>query len=124
MRKAQGFMFVALLGAALSSAGLAEAAHARARWGRVPEGRAAGPTGMGPWVQGPWDSEWSGVLARDHAWRGPGGPYPDIDEWYPWGYVAPFTRVGRHCVANDVNVSPGGDFVRYQRVRPYYYCGD
>jgi hypothetical protein len=31
-------------------------------------------------------------------------------------------RVGRLCVANEINASPGGDYVRYQRVRPWYYC--
>jgi len=91
--------------------------------------RAHGPTRLGPWVHGPWDDEWRAVgWAYDASLASPYpptfvGPYPPTDQWYPWGYVAPFVRVGRKCVANEINVSPGGDYVRYQRVRPAYYCG-
>lgn len=96
-------------------------AFARGRWGRTDEGRAKGPTEIGPWVGGPWDGEWAEKLTYGRTPEG--APlYPVVDEWYPWGYTAPFVRVGRQCVANDVNLSPGGDYVRYQRVRPAYYC--
>lgn len=80
--------------------------------------RATGPTHLGPWVRNAWDREWGGAWVYD-----PVAAWPATDEWYPWGYVAPFVRVGGKCVANEVNVSPGGDYVRYQRVRPAHYCG-
>lgn len=91
--------------------------------------RAPGPTRLGPWVEEGWRREdWS----RAPAVRAPGfsAPrdfdpvtgYPSSEAEYPWGYTTPFERVGRLCVASDVNVSPGGMVARYQRVMPSYYC--
>lgn len=109
-----GLVFVALTGGFAT-----EALAWRHRQEHVT--RATGPTHLGPWVEGAWRREWG----YDDAWpyaAGLASYYPPTDQWYPWGYVAPFVRVGGKCVANEVNVSPGGDYVRYQRVRPYYYC--
>ncbi|MGJ0391727.1 MAG: hypothetical protein ACR650_03080 [Methylocystis sp.] len=102
----------------------AEAAH-RARTVL----HANGPTFLGPWLQEGWDREdWS----RAPAIRGWGlsAPwdfdpiigYPLSDAEYPWGYTTPFVRVGRYCVASEINIAPGGQAARYQRVRPSYYC--
>ncbi len=82
--------------------------------------RATGPTHLGPFLKQAWDREWGYPDAWPYAFGA--NAYPATDEWYPWGYVAPFVRVGGKCVANEVNVSPGGEYVRYQRVRPSHYC--
>lgn len=107
----------------VAAVGVAAETQARGRWGRVNVGPAPSATELGPWVGGPWDVEWAEKLPYGHTpWGTP--IRPPVDEWYPWGYVAPFVRVGRQCVANDVNVGLDGDIVRYQRVRPRYYCGE
>lgn len=114
-------LFAGIFLAALAAGATATQSLARDRWSRANEGRAHGPTALGPWVGGPWDNEWAEKLPYGHTpWGAP--IFPVVSEWYPWGYAAPFVRVDRRCVANDVNVSLGGDFVRYQRVRPGYYC--
>ncbi|MGJ0509428.1 MAG: hypothetical protein ACR652_20370 [Methylocystis sp.] len=84
---------------------------------------------LGPWVEEGWRREdWSRAPAiRDWAFSAPWDydpalGYPSSTAEYPWGYTTPFVRVGRKCVASEINVSPGGDSVRYQRVRPSYYC--
>lgn len=90
--------------------------------------RAHGPTRLGPWVQEGWErQDWSRAPAvRDWGWSAPWdyavAGFPASNEWYPWGYTTPFARVGRKCVASEINGGPGGDWVRYQRVRPSYYC--
>lgn len=90
--------------------------------------RANGPAGEGPWSQEGWEREdWSRAPVRDWSFSAPWdfNPvtlYPSSTEWYPWGYTTPFVRVGRQCVASELNLSPGGDLIRYQRVRPGYYC--
>lgn len=116
----RGFLILALV-VSTAAISFSSTASARGRWGRVDLNRSNGPTLLGPWVPGPWDGEWAEKQrGGSTAWGEP--LHPVFDEWYPWGYTAPFTRVGRLCVANDVNRSPGGDIVRYQRVRPSYYC--
>jgi hypothetical protein len=90
--------------------------------------RATGPTRVGPWVEEGWQREdWSRSPVRDWAFSAPWDVdpvtlYPSSTEWYPWGYTTPFVRVGRLCVSSEINGSPGGAWVRYQRVRPTYYC--
>ncbi|PPD45400.1 MAG: hypothetical protein CTY15_04855 [Methylocystis sp.] len=82
--------------------------------------RATG-TRLGPFVREAWGPEWGYYGGWPYA-AGGVSAYPPTDEWYPLGYVAPFVRVGSKCVANEINVSPGGAYVRYQRVRPAHYC--
>jgi hypothetical protein len=84
---------------------------------------------LGPWVEEGWRREdWSRAPAvRDWDFSAPWDfdpvtGYPSSTVEYPWGYTTPFVRVGRKCVASEVNISPGGDAARYQRVRPGYYC--
>jgi hypothetical protein len=91
--------------------------------------RANGPTELGPWVQEGWDREdWARAPSvRGWGYSAPAdyGPYAGYlwsDEWYPWGFTTPYVRVGRQCVSSEMNVSVGGAAVRYQRVRPSYYC--
>ncbi len=86
-------------------------------------------THLGPWVEEGWQREdWSrGPAIRDGVFSAPWSydpvtGYPSSTAEYPWGYTTPFVRVGRKCVASDVNRSPNGDAVRYQRVMPTYYC--
>lgn len=110
---ASGFLAAALVLGAASEAGAR--AHRRELQSRAPA-----PTQLGPWVREAWPG-WG--YAGDWAYdAGLVSAYPATDEWYPWGYVAPFVRVGGKCVANEFNRSPGGNYVRYQRVRPGYYC--
>ena len=111
---------IALLLAALP---LSEASAWR-KYGAGRVVRSTGPVRLGPWVNGPWDYDPSYYNWSAAAWAlNQGlGPYPPSDEWYPWGYAAPYERVGRKCVANEINVSPGGDYARYQRVRSTLYC--
>lgn len=93
---------------------------------RLHEGRASGPTAEGPWLQQGWDWEdWSRAPVRGWGYSAPWDAvagYPSTTEQYPWGYTTPFVRVGRQCVSSEVNLSPGGETVRYQRVRPSHYC--
>ncbi|MEK4034034.1 hypothetical protein WOC76_13815 [Methylocystis sp. IM3] len=84
---------------------------------------------LGPWVEEGWRREdWSRAPAiRDWGFSAPWSydpetGYPSSTAEYPWGYTTPFVRVGRKCIANQINYSPGGDWVRYQRVQPSYYC--
>jgi len=120
--RAPGFCLLAivLIGLAAGDAAARERTHVL---------RAHGPTREGPWLEEGWAREdWSRAPAV-RRW-GFSAPWdyglfagaPSSDEWYPWGYTTPFVRVGRQCVASEFNVSPGGEAVRYQRVRPSYYC--
>lgn len=90
--------------------------------------RANGPTLEGPWLEEGWAREdWSRSPVRDWGFSAPWDfdpvtLYPSTNELYPWGYTTPFVRVGRQCVSSELNGSPGGAVVRYQRVRPSYYC--
>lgn len=91
--------------------------------------RAHGPTFLGPWLQEGWNREdWSRAPAvRDWGLSAPWdfdpiAGYPISEAEYPWGYTTPFARIGRRCVASEINASPGGELVRYQRVRPLHYC--
>lgn len=109
---------------AFLGASCAEAAHRSRIF--VP---ASGPNFLGPWLQEGWDREdWSRAPAiRDWGLSAPWDfnpvlGYPISDAQYPWGYTTPFVRVGRHCVASEANIAPGGQAARYQRVRPSYYC--
>ncbi len=84
---------------------------------------------LGPWVEQGWRREdWSrapAIRTWDFSapWSyDPETGYPSSTAEYPWGYTTPFVRVGRNCVASQINYSPGGDWVRYQRVLPSYYC--
>jgi hypothetical protein len=114
------FTLVAVVCAGVSSL----AARERQRGPRAP-----GPTLQGPWVEEGWDREDWGRAPAVRAW-GFSAPWdyglyfgaPSSDEYYPWGYTTPFVRVGRKCVASELNRSPGGELIRYQRVRPSYYC--
>ena len=91
--------------------------------------RAPGAQRLGPWVEKSWQREdWSRAPAvRNWGDSAPANydtetDTPSISVEYPWGYTAPFTRVGTKCIANELNESPGGLVVRYQRVLPSYYC--
>ncbi|WP_457796637.1 hypothetical protein [Methylocystis sp. S23] len=103
------------------------ASFAAAR-GRTQELRASGPTREGPWLQQGWEREdWSRAPVRGWGFSAPWDydpvtGYPAAADWYPWGYTTPFVRVGRRCVASEINESPGGKLIRYQRVRPSHYC--
>ncbi|GLI93460.1 hypothetical protein [Methylocystis echinoides] len=84
---------------------------------------------LGPWVEEGWRREdWSRAPAvREWSWSAPADfdpltGYPSSTAEYPWGYTTPFVRVGRKCVASELNLSPGGEVVRYQRVRSSAYC--
>lgn len=86
-------------------------------------------THLGPWIEEGWRREdWSRAPAvRDWSFSAPQDfdpvmGYPSSTAEYPWGYTTPFVRVGRTCVASEMNMSPGGLAVRYQRVRPLRYC--
>jgi hypothetical protein len=79
--------------------------------------RTAGPR-LGPYIRGPWDRGWC-CGAYDLRLV---DAYPIANAWYPWGYTAPFVRVGRLCVSNELVASVGGEYVRYQRVYPRRYC--
>ena len=122
--RAQAFLARGLASGLLAAALLASIAPEAAAWGyrgRAHVHRAPGPTRLGPWVNEAWSGGW--VYPDGWAYSaGLVGAYPATDEWYPWGYTAPFVRVGNKCVANEINVSPGGEYARYQRVRPAYYC--
>lgn len=88
--------------------------------------RASGPTEDGPWLQQGWEWEdWSRAPIRGWGYSAPWDAvygYPSTTEQYPWGYTTPFVSVGRQCVSSEINVSPGGQLIRYQRVRPSHYC--
>jgi hypothetical protein len=91
--------------------------------------RAPGPPRLGPWIEKGWCCEdWSRAPAiRDWAFSAPWNYDPETGTpsstaEYPWGYTTPFVKVGRRCVASEINGSPGGAWVRYQRVMPSYYC--
>ncbi len=91
--------------------------------------RAPGAPHLGPWVEEGWRREdWSRAPAvRNWGFSAPWGfdpatGYPSSTAEYPWGYTTPFVRVGRKCVASELNISPGGEAIRYQRVMPGYYC--
>ncbi|WP_442753740.1 hypothetical protein ACNHKD_12115 [Methylocystis sp. JAN1] len=108
--------------------GLFIGAPAAAAGGRTHFLRATGPTREGPWLQEGWDREdWSRSPVRGWAFSAPWDfdpvtLYPSTTEWYPWGYTTPFVRVGRQCVSSEINGGVNGEWIRYQRVRPSYYC--
>ena len=85
--------------------------------------RTAG-THLGPHIRGPWDRGWccgafDAGFVYDLRFA---DAYPTPNSWYPWGYTAPFVRVGRLCASNELVASVGGEYVRYQRVYPGRYC--
>jgi hypothetical protein len=109
-------------------AALVLCASSAAAGGRTHFLRATGPTRDGPWLEEGWAREdWSRSPVRGWAFSAPWDfdpvtLYPSTTEWYPWGYTTPSVRVGRHCVSSEMNAALGGEWVRYQRVRPSYYC--
>jgi hypothetical protein len=114
--RARKSAFLGVLTAAL----LIGIASDAAAWVRRRDGfhRATGPTQLGPWVRGVWDQS-ADPWAYGYDYN---AASPWNSAWYPWGYTTPFVRVGRQCVAADWNMGTGGYVVRYQRVRPAYYC--
>lgn len=86
--------------------------------------RAPGAPRLGPWIEEGWrDEDWSRAPAvRTWDLSAPWDGSSSSTEQYPWGYTTPFVRVGRTCVASEINNGPGGEWVRYQRVMPAYYC--
>lgn len=91
--------------------------------------RAPGAPHLGAWIEEGWRrADWSRAPAvRDWDFSAPATVDPSTGDpsstaEYPWGYTTPFVRVGRKCVASELNAGLGGDVVRYQRVMPAYYC--
>ena len=91
--------------------------------------RAPGAPRLGPWIEEGWRREdWSRAPSErnwgDSAPSGsdPESGHPSITAEYPWGYVSPYIRVRGKCIVNELNESPGGLVVRYQRILPAYYC--
>lgn len=91
--------------------------------------RAPGAPRLGPWIEDGWRREdWSlapsvrnwGYSAPNRS--DPASGQPSITTEYPWGYVSPYIRVRGKCIVNELNESPGGLVVRYQRILPSYYC--
>jgi len=104
----------------------AGSAVASSHWHLVSKGahwhRSKGPVVLGPWVRGPWDYNLDYYGGGEYA----GSPFVgwgSIDNpFYPWGYTAPYVRAGRVCVANQWATNGVGVLVRYQKVRPLFYC--
>ena len=91
--------------------------------------RAPGAPRLGPWIEEGWRREdWSHAPSvRNWGYSAPNGSdpasaQPIINTEYPWGYVSPYIRIGGKCIVNELNESPGGLVVRYQRILPLYYC--
>lgn len=123
----RAILFLAVCLGAATPLLFADAAAAHTRRAKVM--RAPGGPRLGPWVEEGWQHEdWSRAPAvREWGWSAPwdydpATGYPSATAEYPWGYTTPFARVGKKCIANELNASPGGLVVRYQRVMPSYYC--
>lgn len=112
-----------------SMGGISEVAKAVARPNKNTKRHAPGAPRDGPWVEEAWRREdWSNAPSvREWGYSAPkyydtNTGQPSSTAEYPWGYVSPYTVVGGKCITNELNESPGGLVVRYQRVLPIYYC--
>ena len=84
---------------------------------------------LGHWIEKGWEQQDPAISPAIREW-GFSAPWdftpdkrlPSSNEEYPWGYTAYITKVGRQCIASEYNASPGGTYIRYQRVLPAYYC--
>lgn len=120
---------VALLFTCMSASSVLLSTEANAHSHQSKVSRSPGAQRLGPWVEDGWRREdWSRApQVRDWDYSAPRDwdpvtGYPSISAEYPWGYTAPYVRVGRRCIANENNRGLGGLVVRYQRVLPSYYC--
>ena len=123
MRRTRDFLTSGLV--LVSFAACVVSASPASAWGHRAKGhlgRSQGPVALGPWVRDAWDRTWAYGEAPGYAGWGVFGADAASEAYYPWGYTAPYFRIGHLCVANQFATDGMGVYVRYQKVRPAIYC--